>query len=332
MLDCWQAAEVEGLHAAVSQCASEHESLAANTLSDLLTRRLAYGIESARAAIAASQETAEPVAYVDGDDSLRRILWEPDQAAFNLPVGTKLYAAPVAAQASEPVALRKTFEEWLGEVVADGGCTVEALLVGDTDPIRCARSAWDACIASLYSAPQPSAAAVRDEAYETAANKATGFLVGDPLAGIPLRNPMAHEIADAIRALKSAPPKPAEQPDDEINDEIDDLFDRSGWVPAEQPSASAQQAEAEAWDAALEAAAERLSQAHSWLTNVAAARLVLAMKSAPPQPAEHIEADDTCVICPGCAHQFRAIPVQVQSLMLAAGFEPPFTDAPKEPK
>lgn len=38
--------------------------------------------------------------------------------------------------------------------------------------------------------------------------------------------------------------------------------------------------------------------------------------------------DDTKVICPGCCRQFRAIPVQVQQLMLAAGFEPPFTAAP----
>lgn len=34
------------------------------------------------------------------------------------------------------------------------------------------------------------------------------------------------------------------------------------------------------------------------------------------------------VICPGCAHQFRAIPVNVQQLMLDAGFEPPFTGPP----
>jgi len=43
------------------------------------------------------------------------------------------------------------------------------------------------------------------------------------------------------------------------------------------------------------------------------------------------EADDAKVICPACCHQFRAIPVQVQSLMLAAGFEPPFTAAPQSP-
>jgi hypothetical protein len=34
------------------------------------------------------------------------------------------------------------------------------------------------------------------------------------------------------------------------------------------------------------------------------------------------------VICPKCCHQFRAIPVDVQRLMLDAGFEPPFTEAP----
>lgn len=39
-------------------------------------------------------------------------------------------------------------------------------------------------------------------------------------------------------------------------------------------------------------------------------------------------ADD--VICPACAHQFRAIPVNVQSLLLAAGFEPPFPDGWKQ--
>ena len=31
------------------------------------------------------------------------------------------------------------------------------------------------------------------------------------------------------------------------------------------------------------------------------------------------------VICPNCAHQFRAIPQNVQQLMLDAGFKPPFT-------
>ena len=31
------------------------------------------------------------------------------------------------------------------------------------------------------------------------------------------------------------------------------------------------------------------------------------------------------VICPNCCNQFRAIPVNVQQLLLDAGFEPPFT-------
>jgi len=37
-------------------------------------------------------------------------------------------------------------------------------------------------------------------AYLDAARVPTGFLVGDPPNGIPLRNPMAHEVAEAIKA------------------------------------------------------------------------------------------------------------------------------------
>lgn len=40
--------------------------------------------------------------------------------------------------------------------------------------------------------------------------------------------------------------------------------------------------------------------------------------------------DDKSVICPSCAHQFRAIPTQVQRLLLAAGYEPPFDAEPAE--
>jgi hypothetical protein len=50
--------------------------------------------ENAIAIVKAMMMQAEPVAYVDGDDASRRILWEPNKAAFDLPVGTKLYAAP----------------------------------------------------------------------------------------------------------------------------------------------------------------------------------------------------------------------------------------------
>jgi hypothetical protein len=46
-------------------------------------------------------------------------------------------------------------------------------------------------------------ATIRNAALEEAASKATGFLVGDPFEGVPLRDPMAHEIADAIRSLKT---------------------------------------------------------------------------------------------------------------------------------
>lgn len=48
------------------------------------------------------------------------------------------------------------------------------------------------------------AGAARDKALEDAAVKATGFLIGNPEHGSPLRNPMSHEIAAAIRAMKGA--------------------------------------------------------------------------------------------------------------------------------
>jgi hypothetical protein len=46
-----------------------------------------------------------------------------------------------------------------------------------------------------------------------------------------------------------------------------------------------------------------------------------------PEPAQPV-ADSDKVICPACCHQFRAIPGNVQRLMLDAGFEPPFTNPP----
>jgi len=39
---------------------------------------------------------------------------------------------------------------------------------------------------------------------------------------------------------------------------------------------------------------------------------------------EHGELNYDYVICPKCVHQFRAIPENVQRLMIDAGFEPPF--------
>lgn len=44
-------------------------------------------------------------------------------------------------------------------------------------------------------------AEVRKATLMEAARKATSFLVGDPANGIPLRNPMAHEVEVAILAL-----------------------------------------------------------------------------------------------------------------------------------
>jgi len=52
-------------------------------------------------------------------------------------------------------------------------------------------------------------------------------------------------------------------------------------------------------------------------------------KASPEQQAEPV-ADDK-VICPACCQQFRAIPTAVQTLMLNAGFEPPFVTPPAAP-
>jgi hypothetical protein len=46
--------------------------------------------------------------------------------------------------------------------------------------------------------------------------------------------------------------------------------------------------------------------------------------STPIVQPEAAEPDDELVICPSCCNQFRAIPVQVQKLLLASGHEPPF--------
>lgn len=61
-------------------------------------------IEGLRKDAEANKPTAsgqKPIAYVDGDDAVRRILWEPNQAAFDIPVGTKLYAYPALSDAAD---------------------------------------------------------------------------------------------------------------------------------------------------------------------------------------------------------------------------------------
>lgn len=209
----------------------------------------------ARAALAASQEKAEPVAS-SGAWSVKPVSFGDiahilDSAGNHVAtvytneakkIAAAHNAAPVAAQASEPANPSGYAYRYPD---AFGGGTVIRFNGGEevngSRPIE--------AIPYWFNAPKPSAEAAirtlkglgytyhggqqwkpplgdsrvtvdrlnrleaaRDAALEEAANTATGFLVGDPLAGIPLRNPMTHEIADAIRALKSAPPQPAEQP------------------------------------------------------------------------------------------------------------------------
>ena len=57
-------------------------------------------------------------------------------------------------------------------------------------------------------------------------------------------------------------------------------------------------------------------------------RLIAEMAAQPVQePVQPVAGSDK-VICPACCHPFRAIPENVQRLMLDAGFEPPFTTPP----
>ena len=51
----------------------------------------------------------------------------------------------------------------------------------------------------------------------------------------------------------------------------------------------------------------------------------LARVDKPLEPSEAIEPNNDEVICPNCCTQFRAIPVNVQKLLMEAGIEPPFT-------
>lgn len=69
------------------------EKLRADQMAEQHRMQAAMNTE-ARAELAlmgAANAGSEAVAYVDGDEAHRRILWEPNQAAFDLPVGSKLY-------------------------------------------------------------------------------------------------------------------------------------------------------------------------------------------------------------------------------------------------
>ena len=161
---------------------------------------------NANAAPIAAQ-ASEPVATLHGDGhwTWKKPRHDHDPAFWKMDV----FAAPVAAQASEPVArvdysARGNIAWLFGPQLPDG--------------------------TELYPAPQPSAAVVRDAALEEAAkwvDKRRGDFDAenghtDPDTGAFEYGRGAHaaakgeysgelaEIADAIRALKSAPPQPAE--------------------------------------------------------------------------------------------------------------------------
>ena len=61
-------------------------------------------------------------------------------------------------------------------------------------------------------------------------------------------------------------------------------------------------------------------------------RANLAMCNLQPNTQGSMTPNDDHVICPQCVHHFRAIPVNVQQLMLDAGFVPPFTHPASQTK
>jgi hypothetical protein len=95
--------------------------------------------------------------------------------------------------------------------------------------------------------------------------------------------------------------------------------------PAEKHCPSAQQPAPSAPEQPANVSAKKPSHLQQWRSVIEHGEIYRDDQQAPEQP------NDTDVICPNCTHQFRAIPEQVQRLMLAAGFEPPFTAAPKQP-
>lgn len=55
------------------------------------------------------------------------------------------------------------------------------------------------------------------------------------------------------------------------------------------------------------------------------------MIATPDSGSSEYVVDNTKVICPACCNQFRAIPVQVQRLLLDAGIDPPFLEPAHPP-
>lgn len=120
----------------------------------------------------------------------------------------------------------------------------------------------------------------------------------------------------------------------QINMDRDRLWEENG-IPAAQPEPSAQ-SEAVAWELRAYNRTHRIVVRADVADELACEMRRQGMKevevrplyaSAPAaQPSATPNNDE--VICPNCAHQFRAIPVNVQRLMLDAGFEPPFTAQP----
>ena len=110
-----------------------------------------------------------------------------------------------AEMAAHPAPAEPPINEWRQAIEDAMICWEMCIKEGETPKQALNRLLWMEQQVALDPKVSEDAVKFRDAVLEEAAAKATSFLVGDPANGIPLRNPLAHEVADAIRSMKSKP-------------------------------------------------------------------------------------------------------------------------------
>ena len=136
----------------------------------------------------------------------------------------------------------------------------------------------------------------------------------------------AQEIADKINggALSRKQAQPEPHPDDKAVDAMA--------AAMKEKLAQAREKGRGGWETCSQQDLSRLLREHvdkgdpRDVANFCAFLYALGFGIAQPEP---VEPNNDEVICPNCVHQFRAIPQNVQRLMLDAGFEPPFKAQPE---
>ena len=152
--------------------------------------------------------------------------------------------------------------------------------------------------------------------------------------------PVIHKAHTALRAALAEPvQEPVQEPVAQADPEPMSPEQRQRW---EELAAMPRQADPQKpVESALQAVAEKIGdQCAVWYGIGArdveevlreAVRHGLVHGAALAEPVQEPVPNDDEVLCPACCHQFRAIPPNVQRMMLDVGFEPPFTAPPQRP-